>query len=526
MELKGHVVDVLNERIFDGCVCVENGKIADVKALDAPLAEDAPYVMPGFVDGHIHIESSMLVPENFAKEAVRHGTVGTVSDPHEIANVLGMEGVRFMVENSKRVPFHFWFGAPSCVPATNMEHSGAVLGPAEVRELLEDPDIHYLSELMFAYGVVIEVPDVMEKVKAAKDNGKPIDGHSPGMKGDDLKKYIAAGVSTDHECIDVEEALERIKGGMRVQIREGSAAKNYSALAPVIKDYPDMLMFSSDDLHPQDLVKGHIDRLVRRAVADGYPLWNVLKIACVTPVRHYGMPCGLLQKGDNADFILVDNLKDFNVIKTYINGEDCSWAYEESRPVEVLNNFHALPIKEEDIAHDVAGDEKVKVIVAEDYQLYTGMEIVDRSQVGIENDILKIVVYNRYSPAKPVAAFIKGFGLKKGAICSTVAHDSHNIIAIGADDKSLTAAINHMIELKGGATVFDGSSFKDQPLPVAGLLSTLGAAEVGAQGEMLQEVVKGLGCTLEAPFMTMGFMALPVIPNLKITDSGLVEFRG
>lgn len=538
----GHIVDIKNEKIFDGIITIEENKIVSIEPTsfyaDNGCNDSLPYILPGFIDAHVHIESSMLLPENFAKAAVRHGTIGIVTDPHEIANVLGLDGVRFMIENGKKSNFYFCFGAPSCVPSTTFETAGATLGPDEVRALLEDKDIGYLSEFMFAAGVVMGLPDVMAKLQAAKDNGKPIDGHSPGFTGEDLKKYIEAGVSTDHECTTIEEGRERLKLGMKILIRNGSAAQDFEALSPLLAESKDMLMFCSDDKHPDELLDGHINLIVKKALKKGYPFWNVLRAACVTPVEHYHMDCGQLQEGDNADFILADNLSDLNILKTVIRGEeylsskDCIElkAYyggnikvsQNTDDKAYINKFNAQPITEDDIKLDIATD-KVRVIVAKGGTLLTDELIISKDEIGKDNDILKLVVYNRYTPAKPQVAYIKGFGLEVGALCSTVAHDSHNIVAVGVDDASIVKLINHIIGLKGGIAVYDGQSIFDLPLPVAGLISPLSPEEVSYRFDKLLAISFRIGCQFESPFMTMSFMALPVIPKLKLTDMGLFD---
>lgn len=529
--ITGHIVDVIDRKITGGSVTFEDGRITSIRPAEVP--QSAPYIMPGFVDAHVHIESSMIVPANFAATAVKHGTVAAVCDPHEIANVLGLDGVRFMIDNAAGSPFHFWFGAPSCVPCTNMETAGAELGPAEIKELMSWPDIHYLSEMMFAYGVVIEVPEVMEKLRIAREAGKPIDGHAPGFSGDNLRKYVAAGVSTDHECTNIEEAREKVAAGMKILIREGSAAKNYPALNPLIAEADGNVMFCSDDKHPEDLQAGHINLLVKRALADGYPFWNVLCAATMTPVKHYGIDCGLLREGDSADFIVVDNLQDFNVLATYLRGKD---AAETVKPCiisaeEAPNNFKAGRISESDIEVEPDGKDTIQVIEAIDKELVTGKletkALVKDGKIIADpaRDILKIVVYNRYSASKPAVGFISGFGLKKGAIGSSVAHDSHNLVAVGTNDADIVAAINRLVDMKGGLVAVDGNSAETLPLPVAGLM-TCGTVDEAAEGHnRLQKAAADLGCILGSPYMTLAFMCLPVIPSLKITDRGLVAMN-
>lgn len=529
--ISGHIIDVINRKITDGEITVGDGRIVSITPAPVPLS--APYIMPGFIDAHVHIESSMIVPANFAATAVKHGTVAAVCDPHEIANVLGIDGVKFMIDNAAGSPFHFWFGAPSCVPCTNMETAGAELGPKEIKELMSWPDIHYLSEMMFAYGVVIEVPEVMEKLRCARDAGKPIDGHAPGFSGESLRKYVDAGVSTDHECTNIEEAREKVAAGMKILIREGSAAKNYPALSPLIAEADGKVMFCSDDKHPEDLQAGHINLLVKRAIADGYPFWNVLRAATLTPIQHYGIDCGLLREGDSADFIIVDNLEEFKVLATYLRGENAAQTVKPCTiPVDKApNNFKAGKISESDIEVEYDGKDTIQVIEAIDKELVTGKldvePLVKDGKVITDpgRDILKIVVYNRYSASKPAVGFISGFGLKKGAIGSSVAHDSHNLVAVGTCDADIVAAINRLVDTKGGLVAVDGESAETLPLPVAGLM-TCGTVEEAAEGHSrLQKAAADLGCTLGSPYMTLAFMCLPVIPFLKITDRGLVAMN-
>ena len=536
-QISGHIVDPLNRKIFDASLIIVDGHITSIIPVD-DLNDTAPYILPGFIDAHVHIESSMLLPENFARLAVRHGTIGVVADPHEIANVLGIPGIDFMIENGSHVPFHFCFGAPSCVPCTAKETSGATLDATAIHALMQRQNIHFLAEMMNVPGVLFNDPDTLAKLAAAREVGKPIDGHAPGLTGDGLRRYAAQGISTDHECTTLAEAQTRLAVGMKVLIREGSAAQDFEALSPLLADNADSLMFCSDDLHPDNLMRGHINLLVRRAIAKGYPLWNVLRAACVTPVRHYRMQCGLLQYGDSADFILVDNLTEFNVIATCIRGNvynsltklplSGSWT-RNNWP----NNFHAESIAVSDL-HVTPRTQRVRVITAFNGSLLTGQEIMDVKAVNgnvvsdPERDMLKIIVLNRYGKDHPAMGFIKGFGLKEGAIASTIAHDSHNIVAIGTTDEAIAAAVNHVIELKGGIVVAQndgqgGFLFDELPLPIAGLISSMSHKNVSTAYARLNDKAHALGCTFDAPFMTLAFMALPVIPELKMTDHGLFD---
>ena len=534
--VRGHIVDIFSKNIFPGEVIVENGKIKSVNRSGKPADDDAGYILPGFIDAHVHIESSMLVPAEFAKLAVVHGTVATVSDPHEIANVCGMKGVEFMIENGKEVPFKFYFGAPSCVPATNFETAGAMLDAAAVDALLSQDDINYLSEMMNFPGVLNHNDEVMQKIGSAKKRNKPVDGHAPGLRGEAAMKYIQAGITTDHECFTKEEALEKLRYGMKIIIREGSAAKNFEALIDLLQDYPDEIMFCSDDKHPDSLVNGHINELCKRAVAKGIDLFNVLTAACINPVTHYKMNVGQLQPGDDADFIVVNDLINFHVEATYIRGVMVAEnrISKISAPAsQVVNNFNCAEKKVSDFKYKSEGSTgEITAIEAIDGQLITNkLNAVPKIQNGLyvsdtRNDILKLVVINRYKDAPVSIGFIKNFGLKRGAIASSVAHDSHNIIATGADDESLCRAVNLVIEHHGGiscADVGNPSFEKILPLPVAGLMSNNDGYRVAEMYTRLDKAAKDLGSKLTAPFMTLSFMALLVIPHLKISDLGLFD---
>jgi adenine deaminase len=532
VSIKANLVDILNKTTYPAEVGVQEGKIQSITPLDAQSSNIDHFILPGFIDSHVHIESSMLVPSQFARLAVTHGTVATISDPHEIANVCGIEGVEFMIADGKRVPFHFYFGAPSCVPATSFETAGAVVDTADVEKLLRRPEVKYLSEMMNFPGVLHEYKDVMEKIAAARKEGKPVDGHAPGLRGEAVRKYIAAGITTDHECFTEEEAAEKLKHGMKILIREGSAAKNFEALIPLLHDHWENMMFCSDDMHPDSLVEGHINLLCARAVKKGIDVYKVLQAACINPIHHYNLECGMLRVGDAADFIIVKDLVNFEVILTYISGKvvtENGRSFIEALPAAVINNFNC---KEKSIQHfEVAwnGAEVISVIEALGGQLITNKvylkpKVKEQTIVSdIENDILKIVVVNRYNDAPVAKAFIKNFGLKRGAIASSVAHDSHNIVAVGADDESLCRAVNALIKYKGGVVCVDGAEEKLLPLPVGGLMSTEDGYKVAEQYAAIDAAAKELGSTLSAPFMTLSFMALLVIPHIKLSDKGLFD---
>ena len=535
MEIKGNIVDIHAKKIFYGSIKILDGKIDSITELEG---QSDFYILPGFVDAHVHIESSMLIPSEFAKLAVIHGTVGTVSDPHEIANVLGIEGVEYMLANGRTVPFKFNFGAPSCVPATAFETAGAIIDSNAIQGLLENPEIKYLAEMMNYPGVIFKDEEVLAKLAIAKKLGKAIDGHAPGLRGEDSIKYFGAGISTDHECYSYEEALEKLnlleKHGIDVKIliREGSAAKNFNALIPLLSQFPKRIMFCSDDKHPDDLIEGHINQLAARAIDFGCNLFDVLQAACINPVEHYSLDIGILREGDPADFILTKNLQTYEVEETYIDGllvASKGNSKIQSAQAQIINHFEIGPI---DINQLILPCEtnKVHVIKAVDQEIVTERFIGEvkvsngMAQSNPGQDILKMVVVNRYAQSKPAIAFINGFGITSGAIASCVGHDSHNIIALGTDDDSICRAINLIIEEKGGIAAVFVEEEKILPLPIAGIMTNADAYETAAAYSKIDQFVKSkLACKLTAPFMTLSFMALLVIPTLKLGDKGLFD---
>ena len=542
--IEGKIVDIQQQCIYQGTLTIEAGKITAI--CKGSLATDHPctqyttgYIMPGFIDAHVHIESAMLTPENFGEVVITKGTVAVVTDPHEIANVLGVAGIQFMLDNSKKSPIKTFFTIPSCVPATPFDVSGGRVSAAEVEQLAATKQFVGLSEMMNVPGVLFQDKEVMAKLHTAQKYGYPIDGHAPLLSGENLKKYTEAQITTDHECSTIEEAEEKIKRGMKILIREGSAARNYEALKTLIKTHPEATMFCTDDSHPDELLsKGHIDKIVRQALRDGFNLFDVLRIASLNPIHHYGLNVGQLREGDEADFIVVDNLADFNTRAVYICGKKCYTTKESATKKEIvsglneeekeglhLNFFNHAEIQVEALRKEMR--KATPVIEVKDgelvTQLYTYTPSVETANLEavIKKDILKIVYLNRYTNGTPQVAFCKGFNLTKGAFASCIAHDSHNIIAVGCTDADLCKAINQVIKQKGGLAVSQADKVDSLSLPIGGIMSDHKAPYVAEQYSKLNRLLAGMGCTLRAPFMTLSFLSLVVIPSIKIGEKGL-----
>ncbi len=528
MIYEGNIVDIHNERIFKGKIVVKNGKIKEIIECQT---ESKHFILPGFIDSHVHIESSMLTPYEFSRIALQHGTIAAVCDPHEIANVLGKEGIDFMLESAEKSPMYFAFGVPSCVPATFFETNSAILDSKAVCRLLKTGKFTHLSEVMNFPGVIYEDEDVLKKIECAKKLKLSIDGHCPGLTGKDLQKYAKSGITTEHEATTLTEAEEKIACGMKILIREGSAAKNFNQLIPLIEKYHDRIMFCTDDIHPDNLEKGHINTMVKKAIKKAYNLFKVLKAASLNPIIHYNLETGILRKGDFADFIVVDSIENLSVIQTVIKGKT---VFEKGKDIlpflkhSTPNNF-SCELKTEKHFKIESKGKNAKVIVAKDKSLLTDY-LVEKIKTkngevitDIEKDILKIAVINRYKNTKPALGLIKGLGIKKGAIASSVAHDSHNIVATGCDDYSLKEAVNKVIENRGGLYCISNEKDEILPLPIGGIMSDKPYHEVAHKYSKIDRMAKELGSKLSAPFMTLSFMPLPVIPKLKITDKGLFD---
>lgn len=550
-KLKANILDFSKREIFSAIIYweqdskkqpkLQDGLITRIESL-GPEDPKLDYLLPGFIDAHVHIESSMLLPSEFGRMAVRHGTIASISDPHEIANVLGIKGVEFMLANSEKTPFHVYFGAPSCVPATPFETAGADISLADIDSLFASGKVKYLSEMMNFPGVLSQSKEVVDKLKLAQQYGFPIDGHAPGLVGKRSLQYAQAGISTDHECTTIDEARDKIEAGMKILIREGSAARDFSNLHPLISEHPDKVMFCSDDKHPDELFHSHINQLVKEAVALGHCVFDVLQCACITPVKHYQLPLGTLLEGEVMNAVLVENLTDFNVKSTWLAGvkvAEFGVSLLASVSEQAINCFKAKPVTSE-LLEIRAKTGKIRVIDVFEGKLFTREKIIETDllkcrqvdsqqmlllEANPKNNIAQLSVLNRYQDAKPANAFVTGSGIQSGAIASTVAHDSHNIIAIGCDSQSIQRAINTVIELKGGICVVSEEGVKSLSLPVAGLMSLEKGEIIAEQYAQLDQLAKALGFTLTAPFMTLSFLALLVIPELKLSDKGLFDGR-
>ena len=559
MKFTAYILDVLTDSVYPARITIEDGifkQIIPIQVTEETKIDVDGLLLPGFIDSHIHIESSMITPAQFARIAVRHGTTSVICDPHEIANVCGIEGIEFMIENAKTVPFNFYFTAPSCVPATGFETSGAVLNSDEIEYLLQKDEVVALGEMMNFPGVIDGDGEVLRKLELARQYHKPIDGHAPLVSGQDLDKYIEQYIITDHECSNFKEAIEKKQKGMKIMVRDGSSAKNMEALLDFsaridhLKNQesfgiiptevlsrrihsPIFDFIVSDDKHPNDLINGHLNLSVKKASELGIDIIKAIEMVTINPASHYSLEAGSIVTGAKADFIIVDNLHDFNIKKTYIGGE-CVFDGEnvlfDVEDVDVSNTINADKKHACDFDIYFDGDEcEVNVIKCYNGELLTKKATATLKtkdgivQPDIYEDVLKISVVERYGGNTITNAFIKGFGLKKGAIASSVAHDSHNIIVVGYSSEMMAEAVNTVIENRGGLAVVSEDFSDSLSLPIAGLMSNEDAFDVAKKLDVLHRMASALGCKLDSPFMTMAFMALLVIPSLKISDEGLFD---
>lgn len=532
MKITGNIVSVEHHEIFAGEIHVEGNRIKKIVVLKKKPDPSMSYILPGFIDAHVHIESTMVTPQYFANHVVQFGTLGVVTDPHEISNVCGIEGFDYMYREGQKAPINIHFGIPSCVPATPFESSGAIFDPGAIEYLFNKYEAVALSEMMNFPGVVNGFPDVMKKLEIARKNNKVIDGHAPALRGQDLHTYIEAGISTDHEAFSYDEAKEKIKLGMMIQIREGSAARNFEALHELIAEYPDKVMFCTDDAHPDTLIQGHIDRIVKLAIKKGHSVFDVLKAASINTIQHYNLPIGQLKSRDYADFIVVNNLEELHVQESYLKGTQIFNRDKAVKKIEnntVVNQFHVDPVNIEQFKLKDQG-KPVRVIQALDGALITKKNSAQLPvkdglvQSDLENDILKMVVVNRYQKVPELRiGFITGFNLKKGAFASSIAHDSHNLICVGTNDHDMLMALNTLIAEQGGISTSVERQCEVVPLPVAGLMANETIDNMAVKYKKLDQNVKKMGSKFEAPFMTLAFMSLLVIPSLKLGDKGLFD---
>ncbi len=533
------LVNVLSGTIHRASVAVKDGFIVGLESVAKAkkvIDLEGRYLAPGLIDAHVHLESSMVSVPQFARAVVPRGTTCVVTDCHEIANVMGVEGVTYVLSQSKLVPLDVFIMLPSCVPATHLETSGASIGVEELRELVDEPGVIGLGEVMNYPGVISGDPGILSKI--AMFEGKPIDGHAPGVRGKDLSAYILAGPDSDHECVDPKEACEKVKKGMYVFIREGSEARNLADLiGAVLSGDSTRFCLCTDDRHPADLLeRGHMDSVVRYAIELGLPPVTAIQLATINTASRFGLnDRGAIAPGRIADMIVLDDLDNMDVSMVFKRGKLVGAAYEsvfelEFESVAPEPSFHVKEIEESRLKLFAEGG-SARAIRVVGGQVVTEIDLIDVVNVGEEflpdtqADVLKIVVIERHKGTGNIGVgLVRGFGLKKGAIASSVAHDSHNIIAVGASDEDILCAAKRIIELKGGQVVaVNGACRAELPLPIAGLMSDMPLENVSKIQDVLKEEAESLGCLLENPFMAMSFLALPVIPRLKITDMGLVD---
>lgn len=526
MLIKGNILNVFTDEIYPGEIKIEHGIIESIKEVNADFND---IIVPGFIDAHIHIESSMLTPSRFAEIALRHGTTSVIADPHEIANVMGMDGIDYMIDDAKKTPLKYYFTAPSCVPATKFEKSGATISPNIIDNLLSRPEFVALGEVMDYNAVISNEKSILEKIKIAKKYHKPIDGHAPLLSGKNLQKYVKHGVITDHESTTKKEVAEKKRMGMKIMIREGSESKMLEKLI-----YSNCDFIVSADLKPEDLINGHLDKCLRKAVDYGMDPYEAIKLVTINPAEHYNLNAGSISPGKSADLVFIDNLRDFTVKRVVINGNTIFKKQKllfRANPRPIDTTLHVSLTKPEDFdlkaqnpAHKSA---TVNLINVSDNTIITKqssakLSIQKKTIIpSVFEDILKISVVDRYGGNTISNGFVKGFGIKNGAIASSVSHDSHNIIVVGTNSEYMSRATNHLIENKGGLAAISNQAKLDVTLPIAGLMSDKPAKVVANNSAKLNELVSNMGCELSSPFTSLSFMALPVVPEVKMTTNGL-----
>ncbi len=534
----GLILDVFSGQFFRGDVAIAEGRIVGFGAVNAKQCVDleGAWVIPGLVDAHVHIESSQLTPTEFARAVLPRGTTTVIADPHEIANVLGLDGIRYMLEASEDLPLRVYLMAPSCVPATPLETAGATLDAEAVAEALGWPRVLGLGEVMNVPGVLARAPDLERKLSAAR--GRPVDGHAPGLSGPDLWAYRRAGPRTDHECTALPEAAEKLRAGMHVLIREGTAERNLAALLPILTAASSPFVhFATDDRHPETLLEeGSIDDLVRRAMAGGAPPAAAIASASIHAARAYGLrDLGAVAPGYVADLIVLSDLSTFQIRRVYAGGQLVG---DEGRCVAHLPERrartaeHTVRVRDLDPSFRIAARPgAARVIAVVPGQVVTEeLLLAPRSRDGdvvadTDRDVLKIAVVERHRATGSVGlGLVHGLGLHRGALGSTVAHDAHNVLVAGVTDDDLRAALAALAAMGGGQVVVaDGRVVASHPLPIAGLMSDRNLGDIAASGAALRRAAQALGSRLADPFMTLSFLALPVIPKLRITDQGLVD---
>ena len=529
-------VNVFSNELSTMDIAVAEGLIVGMGSYQGRSEVDCTgkIILPGFLDAHIHLESSLVSPTEFVKAVLPHGTTTVVTDPHEIANVMGTDGIEYMLQATEDLPVDVRFMLPSCVPATPLDESGAILDYRAIDSFYDHPRVQGLAEMMNFVGAINGDEQTVEKIVAAQAHHKKIDGHAPDLQGNDLNAYIAAGVYSDHECHDVKDAIAKLERGQFIMIREGTAARNLEALMPLLTGkYADRCMFCTDDKHPNDLLeKGHIDYIVKKAISLGADPITAVKVACHNAARYFLLNNrGGISPGYLADFVIIDNFQDFNIEQVYKkgvlmvdHGEIQDFPSPEIEPYLVERahkTFHVAPLTAEDFA-----EKRPRGIIGMVDGEITTVDAGYSDRIDVEYDVLKIAVVERHKNTHHIGiGYIQGYGLKSGAVATSISHDSHNIIVVGTNETDMAAAVNRVVELNGGIVVWDGGqSVAEVPLAIAGIMSDEPLVTVNEKLDTAKDAAHKLGVNPGIdPFMTLSFMALPVIPSLRITTRGVFD---